>query len=69
MEVRNQGIYSTDLGERYTTAFPIVFNGTMAYGLAVVTPTDSIYNDINEIMNNEKIQSTIYCSSQWLQDL
>jgi signal transduction histidine kinase len=55
----DQGIYATDLGERYTTAVPIVFNGNMAYGLAVVTPTDSIYNDINEIMNNEKIQSAI----------
>ena len=56
---QDQGIYSTDLGERYTTAFPIVFNGNMAYGLAVVTPTDSIYNDINEIMSNERIQSAL----------
>lgn len=55
----DQGLYKTDLGERYSTAFPIFVDGKMAYGLAVVTPTNSIYQNMNEIMYNERIQSVI----------
>jgi signal transduction histidine kinase len=55
----DQGLYTTDLGERYNTAFPIFVNGNMAYGLAVVTPTNSIYQSMNEILYNERIQSAV----------
>ena len=55
----DQGLHTTDLGERYNTAFPIFVDGTMVYGLAVVTPTNSIYQNMNEIMYNDRIQSAI----------
>jgi signal transduction histidine kinase len=55
----DQGLYTTDLGERYNTAFPIFVEGNMAYGLTVVTPTNSIYQNMNEILYNERIQSAI----------
>ncbi len=55
----DQGLYTTDLGERYNTAFPIFVDGNMAYGLAVVTPTNSIYQNMNEILHNDRIQSAI----------
>ena len=59
MVARIGGSYTTDLGERYNTAFPVVVDGNLAYGLTVVTPTNSIYQNINEILNNERIQSAI----------
>ena len=55
----DQGLYTTNLGERYNTAFPIVVDGNMVYGLGVVTPTNSIYQNMNEIMHYERIQSAI----------
>ncbi len=55
----DRGLYTTDLGERYNTAFPVVVDGNLAYGLAVVTPTNSIYQNMNEILYNERIQSAI----------
>ncbi|WP_458742767.1 sensor histidine kinase [Candidatus Nitrosocosmicus sp. T] len=55
----DQGLYTTESGERYNTAFPIFVDGNMAYGLAVVTPTNSIYQSMNEILHNERIQSAV----------
>lgn len=60
---QDEGLYTTDLGERYNTAFPIVVDGRSAYGLTVVTPTDSIYENINEILQNERIQGLLIFST------
>lgn len=59
----DQGLYTTDLGDRYNTAYPIMIDGKLAYGIAIVTPTNSIYNDINEIMYIERIQSILIFST------
>jgi len=56
---QDQGLYTTDLGERYNTAFPILADNKTVYGLSVVTPTNSIYENINEVMRNERIQSAL----------
>ena len=56
---QDEGLYTTDLGERYNTAFPIMADNNTVYGLSVVTPTNSIYEDINEVMRNERIQSAL----------
>ncbi|WP_148686631.1 sensor histidine kinase [Candidatus Nitrosocosmicus hydrocola] len=56
---QDQGLYTTDLGERYNTAFPVLADNKTVYGLSVVTPTNSIYEDINELMRNERIQSAL----------
>jgi signal transduction histidine kinase len=55
----DQGMYTTDLGERYNTAFPIMADNNSVYGLSLVTPTKSIYEDINEVMRNDRIQSAL----------
>lgn len=60
---QDEGLYTTDLGERYNTAFPIVVDGRSAYGLTVVTPTNSIYENINEILQNERIQGLLIFST------
>ncbi|KAA2280372.1 sensor histidine kinase [Candidatus Nitrosocosmicus agrestis] len=59
----DQGLYTTDLGDRYNTAYPIMIDGKLAYGIAIVTPTNSIYDDINEIMYVERIQSILIFST------
>ncbi len=56
---QDQGLYTTDLGERYNTAFPILANNKTEYGLSIVTPTNSIYENMNEVMRNERIQSAL----------
>ncbi|NOJ32979.1 MAG: hypothetical protein DA329_12665, partial [Candidatus Nitrosocosmicus sp.] len=56
---QDQGLYTTDLGERYNTAFPIFADNKTVYGLSLVTPTNSIYESINEVMYNDRIQSAL----------
>lgn len=57
---QDQGLYTTDLGERINTAFPVLAdNNSTVYGLSVVTPTNAIYENINEIMANDRIQSAL----------
>jgi signal transduction histidine kinase len=56
---QDQGLYTTDLGERYNTAFPIFADNKTVYGLSLVTPTNSIYESINEVMHNDRIQSAL----------
>lgn len=56
---QDQGLYTTDLGERYNTAFPIFADNKTVYGLSLVTPTNSIYENINEVMHNDRIQSAL----------
>lgn len=56
---QDQGLYTTDLGERYNTAIPILADNKTVYGISVVTPTNSIYENINEVMHNDRIQSAL----------
>jgi signal transduction histidine kinase len=56
---QDQGLYTTDLGERINTAFPVLADNSTVYGLSVVTPTNAIYENINEIMANDRIQSAL----------
>jgi signal transduction histidine kinase len=60
---QDQGLYTTDLGERYNTAFPIIVDGRPVYGLTVVTPTNSIYENINVILQNERVQGLLIFST------
>ena len=54
--VPGHGIYDYGRGERLTTDYPVFINGKPSYFIQVVTPTKTIYSEINNVLFGEKLQ-------------
>jgi signal transduction histidine kinase len=50
-------VYNYGRGERLTTQYPIFINGIPTYFIQVVTPTASIYSQINDIMSTQRLET------------
>jgi signal transduction histidine kinase len=48
--------YDYGRGERFTTNLPVLINGKPTYFIQIVTPTDIIYSEINNVLFGEKLQ-------------
>ena len=48
--------YDYGRGERFTTNYPVLVNGQPVYFIQIVTPTDIIYSEINNVLFGEKLQ-------------
>ena len=51
------GVYDYGLGERLTTQYPIFVNGVPTYFIQVVTPTASVYSQINGILSTQRLET------------
>ncbi|MPZ06535.1 MAG: hypothetical protein GEU26_08970 [Nitrososphaeraceae archaeon] len=51
------GVYDYGRGERLTTQFPIFMNGVPEYFVQVVTPTQLIYSQINDVLFTQRIET------------
>ena len=49
-------IYDYGRGERITTTYPVFINSHPSYFIQIVTPTDTIYSEINNVLFGEKLQ-------------
>ena len=49
-------IYDYGRGERFTTNYPVLIDGKPVYFIQIVTPTDIIYSEINNVLFGEKLQ-------------
>ena len=49
-------MYDYGRGERFTSNYPVFINGKPSYFIQVVTPTDLIYSEINNVLFGEKLQ-------------
>ena len=49
-------IYDYGRGERITTNYPVFINSHPSYFIQIVTPTDTIYSEINNVLFGEKLQ-------------
>ena len=49
-------IYDYGRGERITTTYPVFINNNPSYFIQIVTPTDTIYSEINNVLFGEKLQ-------------
>ena len=49
-------IYDYGRGERITTNYPVFINSNPSYFIQIVTPTDTIYSEINNVLFGEKLQ-------------
>ena len=49
-------IYDYGRGERITTTYPVFINNHPSYFIQIVTPTDTIYSEINNVLFGEKLQ-------------
>jgi signal transduction histidine kinase len=50
-------VYDFGLGERVTTTYPVFIGEIPEYFLQVVTPTNSLYSEINSVLLGEKIKT------------
>jgi len=51
-------IYDFGFGERLNTGSPITINGKDEFFLSVITPTNIIYDEVNQIISLDKIQTS-----------
>src|SRR5215212_1609151 len=51
------GVYNYGRGERLTTQYPIFINGIPTYFIQVVTPTASIYSQVNDILSTQRLET------------
>jgi signal transduction histidine kinase len=52
----SSGIYDFVNGQRFTTGYPITLNGKSQYSVFIITPTSTIYSEIDNIINNERLE-------------
>ena len=52
-------IYDYGLGERLNTGYPISINGSDELFLFVITPTNTIYGEVSELVFTDKIQTSL----------
>jgi signal transduction histidine kinase len=50
-------VYDYGRGERLTTQYPIIINGVPTYFIQVVTPTASVYSQINGILSTQRLET------------
>jgi signal transduction histidine kinase len=50
------------IGDRLSTGYPIMVQGKHAYSLFVVTPTSSIYSQVNEVLFLERVEMFLLLS-------
>jgi len=51
------GVYDYGRGERLTTQYPIFVNGVPTYFIQVVTPTASVYSQVNGILSTQRLET------------
>jgi signal transduction histidine kinase len=51
------GVYDYGRGERLTTQYPIFVNGVPTYFIQVVTPTSSVYSQVNGILSTQRLET------------
>ena len=51
------GVYNYGRGERLTTQYPIYTNDIPTYFIQVVTPTASIYSQINNVLSTQRLET------------
>jgi signal transduction histidine kinase len=51
------GVYDYGRGERLTTQFPVFINGVAKYFVQVITPTQQIYSQINDVLFTQRIET------------
>ena len=51
------GVYNYGRGERLTTQYPMYINGIPTYFIQVVTPTASIYSQINNVLTTQRLET------------
>jgi signal transduction histidine kinase len=51
------GIYDYGRGERLNTQFPVFINGIPQYFVQVITPTQIIYSQINDVLFTQRIET------------
>ncbi|HYY71714.1 MAG TPA: sensor histidine kinase [Nitrososphaeraceae archaeon] len=54
--ISGYGIYDYGKGERITTNVPVFIQGKPLYFIQIVTPTSTIYSEINNVLFGEKIK-------------
>ena len=54
--IPGNAIYDFGRGERFTTSVPVSINDKPSYFIQIVTPTDTIYSEINNVLFGEKLQ-------------
>ena len=52
----SSGIYDFVNGQRFTTGYPITLNGKPQYSVFIITPTSTIYSQIDVIIFNERLE-------------
>lgn len=52
-------LYDYGVGERLNTGHPIIINGKEELFLFVITPTSTIYGEVNQIISFDKIQTSV----------
>jgi signal transduction histidine kinase len=50
-------VYNYGRGERLTTDYPIFINGIPTYFIQVVTPTASIYSQVNDVLLTQRVET------------
>lgn len=50
-------IYEFVNGQRFTSGYPIYFNGKPLYFVFIITPTSTIYSAISDILNSQQTQT------------
>jgi len=54
--ISGSAIYDYGRGERITTNYPVFINDKTPYFIQIVTPTGTIYSEINNVLFGEKLQ-------------
>jgi len=52
--IPDYAIYEFVNGERFTSGYPIYFDGKAVYFVFIITPTSTIYTTINEVLNSQQ---------------
>jgi len=57
--VPDNGIYDIPAGQFLNTAYPIKIDDKLIYAVAMITPTNSIYSDVNKTIQSSVLETTV----------